>query len=323
MRPLRTLFLVLAFAIWNARTVASEEPRLGEAIVLPPFLVEDQRINSLFSRTDWLYSNGDGLEILSACPKDETEQFIRDIREQRAGFSQFIPDDLLLQTALPTTLILFPKTQKNEIDEQLVKEVERIPNASNATGHFSPMNDLRLSDPDSSFIFVVLDDWQWGWDICHGYPKGRGSARFYTPPYLRFLIGSRTPKLPQCFTTGIVRLYESLALNNAHTGKVSSAWTSPVAGPNNPWEYSEFEMDPWMSRASAAALREHAYAPRALVPMRELLVDTMATGKSDMYRRVWEAQAELFVRWAFSERIKDGKNRLLKFAVAAATKARY
>jgi len=307
-------------AVGNSRTVAAREARADDAVVLPPFLVEDQRISSLFSRMDWLYFQGGGWEVLSACPMDETERFIRGLREQRAALGQFIADDLVLHTALPTTLILFPKTQKSAMDEQMVKEVERVPSASAAAGHFRPMNDLRLSDPDSSFIFVILDDLQWGWDIRHGYPKGRESAPFYSPPYLRFLIGSRVPALPDWFTTGITRLYESVAFNNTFTGIISSAWTVTLVPPDNPWENSEFQMDPWISGASVAALRQHHKAPRPLLPLRELFVPVIATGGSDLYRRVWEAQAELFVRWALSDRIKDGKTHLKEFVEAAATR---
>ena len=318
MRLRRLLLSTLAFFAGYSRLVAAEEAHQGAAIVLPPFLVEEHRVSSLTGRLDWIYFQGDGLEILSACPEDETEQFIRDLREQRGALTQFIPDAFLLRTSLPTTLILFPKSQKNEIDEQMVKEVERIPSASNSAGRFTPIDDLRLSDPDSSLIFVVLDDWQWGWDIRHGYPKGRGLQLFYSPPYLRFLLGSRTPALPDWFTEGIIRLYESIAINDATTGKVSSAWAVPVVSPGNSWQDSDFQADPWMSPAYAAALRGHDDAPRPLLPMQELLVPSIAAGRSEIYRRVWESEAELFVRWAFSDRIENGRKRLLQFVEAAA-----
>jgi len=310
--------LALAFIAGYSRVFAAEDAGPGEPIVLPPFLVEEQQSSSRIGRADWLYWDGGGLEVLSACPEDETEQFIRDLRGQRAALRQIISDDLLLRTALPTTLILFPKTQKSAMDEQMVKEVERVPRALGVTGHFRPMNDLRLSDPDASFIFVILDDWQWGWDIRHGNPKGRGSAPFYSPLYLRFLLDSRAPALPRWFTDGITQLYQSVAFNDAFTGRMSSAWTAPVAYSDEPWQDSRFQKDPWTSEASAAALREHAGAPRPLLPMRELFAPTIAAGRSDMYRQVWGAQAELFVRWAFSDRVKDGRVRLQEFVEAAA-----
>ena len=199
-----------------------------------------------------------------------------------------------------------------------MKEVERIPSAG-ASGRFSPMNDLRLSEADSSFIFVILDDWQWGWDIRHGFPRGQGSALFYSPPYLRYLLDSRAPALPDWFVTGVTRLYKSIAFSDTVTGELSSAWTKPMAPSGNPWQDSAFESAAWTSRESAAALRAHPEAPRLLLPMQELFVDAAPAGRSAQYRNLWESQAELFVRWAFSDRIEDGRVRLQAFVGAAAT----
>ena len=53
--------------------------------------------------------------------------------------------------------------------------------------------------------------------------------------------------------------------------------------------------------------------------MRELFVPATPVGKSEKYRRVWEAQSELFVRWAFSENVDGGRERLRRFVAAAAT----
>jgi hypothetical protein len=315
----RLLLSTLALAATHPRLVADRDSGQSAPIVLPPFLIEDRRISSLTSRLDWIYFKGEGLEILSACPEDETRQFIRDLREQRAALTQFIPNDMLLCTTLPTTLILFPKSQKNGIDDQMLREVERIPNASTFGGRFAPLNDLRLSDPDSSLIFVVLDDWQWGWDIRHGYPNGKGLQLFYSPTYLRYLVESRVPALPGWFTEGIIRLYESLAINDATTGKISSAWAVPVFTRGNSWQDSSFQVDPWLSPLSQSALRRHDDSPRPLLPMKELLVPAVAAGKPEIYRRVWESQAEVFVRWAFSDRVKDGRANLMKFSEAAAT----
>ena len=164
----------IVFVICCLRSVAATDIAKDIPVLLPPFVVEEQRTSSAFSRLDWLFYKSDGLEILSACPQDETEQFIRNLRIQRSALSQFVADDLLFQTTLPTTLILFPKTEKTSIDQQMVKDVGNI-GVSHGSGHFSPMDDLRLSDPDSSYIFVVLDDWQWGWDIRHGFPRGQQS----------------------------------------------------------------------------------------------------------------------------------------------------
>jgi hypothetical protein len=78
-----------------------------------------------------------------------------------------------------------------------------------------------------------------------------------------------------------------------------------------------FEAEPWLSDEDAPALRRHPDGARPLVPMRELLAARYPLGKSDEYRRVWEAQAELFVRWALSGRVDGGQDRLRRFVEGA------
>ncbi len=317
MTPLRIPVLSLAFVIGLPWPGAAETEAPNPPVQLPPFLVEGERVSALFGGTDWLYCRDGEFEILSACPQDETEQFIRNLRAQRSALSRFIPDEMLPPSSLPTTLILVPKTQKDKIDEQMVREVERIPNAAQGRGNFAPMNDLRLSDPDSTFIFVILDDWQWGWDIRHGYPKGRESALFYSPQYLAYLLSSRTPALPDWYVTGVIGLYESMAFNNSVSGTLTSAWSAPVVSGENPWNNSSFERDAWLSNAAAAALRADPASPRPVLSLRELLVPTPDPGKSAVYLRVWKAQSELFVRWCYSDRMNDGQARLQAFAMKA------
>jgi hypothetical protein len=317
MKPIRRPILFLALALGLPWPGAAETEAPVPPVLLPPFLVEGERVGSMFGGTDWLYARDGEFEVLSACPQDETEQFIRNLRAQRSALRRFIPDELLRPSTLPTTLILVPKTQKNRIDEQMVKDVERIPKASKTGGSFLPMNDLRLSDPDSTFIFVILDDRQWGWDIRHGYPKGRESALFYTPQYLAYLLSAHTPALPDWYVRGVISLYESMAFNNSVSGALNSAWTAPLFSGGNPWDNVSFQRDTWLSDAAAAALRADPGSPRPLLSLRELLVPAPDPGKSAAYRQVWKAQSELFARWCYSGRITDGQARLQAFAMRA------
>lgn len=316
MKARRCIALGMVLGLWAPWAAAADSVH-DTPIVLPPFLVEDHPSKLSLDRIDWVYWQGDGFEVLSGCPDDETEQFIREMREQKAAFAQFIPDDLLLRTSLPTTVILFPKSEKARIDDQLLRDIRGIPQASNPANHFLPLDDLRLSDADSSYIFVILDDWKWGWDVRHGYPRGSGSALFYTPPYLRFLLASRVPALPSWFIVGITRLYSSMVLSGA-TGIQSSVFAVPTVA-DRPWERTQFLGDPWTSPAAAAALRANPQVPRALLPLDELFTPHFRTQKSAAYRQVWLAQSELFVRWAFSGRVKDGREHLRQLLEGLAT----
>ena len=126
-------------------------------IVMPPFLVEEQRTEL---EPEWIYGRDGNLEILSACAKEETQEFVTELRDQQNQLRKFIPDEFLTQVKVPTTIILFPKSRKQTLDEAMRREFEKMSNAP-ADARFSPLSDLRLSDPESTYIFVVLDDWDW------------------------------------------------------------------------------------------------------------------------------------------------------------------
>jgi hypothetical protein len=190
----------------------------------------------------------------------------------------------------------------DKLDKEMAQELEELSTASNDRSRFEPMNDLRLSDPDSTYIFVILRDWQWRTNQRMG---NRGPPTVCSPAYLHFLIDSRAPPLPEWYSVGVSALYKSSL----------SPELLPIA--NNGTE--DFEPDRWLSEDTARVLRSYGGAPRPLLPMRELLVPTIPAGKSEEYRHVWEAQSELFVRWAYSENVAEGRGRLRRFVAAAAT----
>jgi hypothetical protein len=281
----------VAFVAVSQPALRAADQDTEHVTVLPPFLVEEHEVKDWMNHPIWSYAQSGDLEILSACADDETQLFVQGLREQQAELSQFIPDEFLLHTTVPTTIILLPKSLKQTIDEELSRELEKLPAAASAGGRFQPMDDLRLTDPDSSYLFVILDDAAWKM-------TKRGSEFIFSPTYLRFLIESRAPTLPEWFSTGFTRFYTSLLY---------------------PWDRNGFEPDPWLSRDAASMLHHDATAPRPFLPMMELLIQRAPAGKSEEYQRVWEAQAELFVRWALSGRLTDGKERLWRFAAAAAS----
>jgi hypothetical protein len=146
----------LALSAGTPAILGSQAPA-DHVVVLPPFLVEEPST----SGPAWIYGEADGIEVLSGCYLEETQQLVQEIREQRFEINQFIPDEFLLRTKLPTTLIIFPESFKQTMDQAVVQEVEKTPDTSSAPDRFNPTKDLRLSDPDSSYIFIFLDDWEW------------------------------------------------------------------------------------------------------------------------------------------------------------------
>ena len=144
------------------------------------------------------------------------------------------------------TLILFPKSRKQTLDETMQHEFDRMPKAP-AGQRFTPLNDLRLSDPDSTYIFVVLDDWDWQtykWKRDQG--KMQASPFVRSPVYVQLLLGSRAPALPDWYIVGTTRLYETMVFESTAPRPFSpgadierapteghldpDAWISPGAG---------------------------------------------------------------------------------------------
>jgi hypothetical protein len=296
---------------WAFAVVAPVLPALGAApavdhpIVMPPFFVEEPKADAI----DWLYGADGDLQVLSGCSTGATSEFVRQITEQRNELRAFIPDEFLLHASLPTTLILFPGSLKKTMDQALARELE--PGDAAKPRRLSPMKDLRLSEPDSSYIFIVFDDAAQETD---GWPRPGGGPRstslrtaVQSPAYVRFLLNARVPALPDWYVSGCMGLYEAIEFDVGANSEV------------RPWQGVTFGADPWLSEGDASALRHHPEGPRPLVPMRELFAARYPSSKSDEYRRVWEAQAELFVRWALSRGEDGGPERLRRFVEGAAT----
>jgi hypothetical protein len=287
-------------------------PGADAPILMPPFLVEEQKGDGI----EWIYGSGGDIRVLSGCGTDQTAGFLLQIMEQRNELGRFIPEGFLLHEGLPVTLIIFPMSQKETMDKVL--ELELGQGAATSSRQFTPMNDLRLSDPDSSDIFIVFDDTVAKTDIWLR-DGGRTHSMNYptpvrSPAYVRFLLQARAPALPDWYVSGCVLLYEAMDFKAAAdaTGVASETERSPTEG-------ASFGPDPWLSDSDASALVRHPDGARPLVPMRELFAARYPSSKSDEYRRVWEAQAELFIRWALSGRVEGGPERLQRFVEGATT----
>ncbi len=293
--------------------IVGAAPVAEAPVLMPPFIVEGQRGDGI----EWIYGAGVDLRVLSGCGTDQTAGFLQQIMEQRSALGGFIPEEFLLHESLPLTLILFPKSQKEAMDKILQQELGQ--GTSPAYRHFTPMNDLRLSDPDSSDIFIVFDDTMAKTDVWAAGGAKVHSINYPTPvrspDYVRFLLRARAPALPDWYVAGCVRLYESMDFNQAPDTDLPRSELDRITVDGN-----TFGPDPWVSDSDASGLARHPDGPRPLVPMRELFVPRYPYPKSDEYRRVWEAQAELFIRWALSGRIEGGPDRLKRFVEGATTR---
>jgi hypothetical protein len=306
---------LLIMAARAAASGASQAPPSPETVVLPPFMVEDRKVEGVaYAGPEWLHAQVPGFEILSACAAEESSDFVRGLMDRRLELTRLVPDDFLLHTELPTTLILYPASLKQSMDDQMMQQVKGIALPAPAPSRFSPMNDLRLSEPDSSSIFVMLEDWDWQnsrWKRDSGLTHDFEVVN--SPAYVRFLLESRTPTVPDWYVAGVTRLYGTMLFQNLERPTIAlGAYMRYAPAPRH-----GFDSDPWISAESATALRANSGASRPLVPMGDLLVARVPAGRSEEYRRVWAAESELFVRFAVTNRVQDGQEKLRRLVAAA------
>ena len=128
-------------------------------------------------------------------------------------------------------------------------------------------DNLRLNDIDSTVVYAVIDEFSF-----------HGATFQFTPDQLAFLVGSRVPRLPEWFTTGILALFQEAKF----TGDTIA-----------------FGRAQWAPRAEAESIAARPDSSPPLLPMHEILERPCppAEGATLAAAQKWRAQAALFVRW--------------------------
>jgi hypothetical protein len=280
--------LLLLFGLGTGR--CAEKPS-GKTFVMPPFLVEEPRTKTS-DGPRWSYCEAYGFEVLSMCDSYNTELFIQRMKRRLTELALIIPDPFLQETSRPTTVILLPREMESARIEEMVRQLEDVPGTTSMADSFRPLDALRLSDPDSTYLFVVKDG-----ETPHD--MWLGARGLLSLEYVYERIERRTPVLPEWFCIGMTQLFRQYIRSRPQ---------------------SVIETDPWPRDAADSLVAEHPGYPGGVLPLGELFIAGAPEGRSETYRRVWEAQSELFVRWAFMGIIKGGRERLWRFATLAATR---
>jgi hypothetical protein len=287
----RQALWIAALAVPASVPVAlrAADPPPDHVFVLPPFLVEEAR-SKLLSPPEWTYAQAYGLEVLSACDAFNTELFMQRMKRRQTELALIIPDQFIRHTTLPTSVILIPTRLETSKIETMVQQLEDVPGTTSMADSFRPLDALRLSDPDSDYLFVVKDD-ETPFDMWRG-PRG-----LISPTYIYELVNERRPALPVWFCFGITRLFRQYIISRPE---------------------SKIEPEVWPDRDRNSLGGASGGIPGPLLPMDELFISGFPEGKSDAYVDLWEAQTELFARWAFTGAVRGGREALWRFANAAA-----
>lgn len=299
--PLRFISCVVALLTFAVARSAEPAPELPTE--LPPFLVEDDAN----TRIDWLYCEHSGIRVLSACTEEQTRGFTTDLLRNRAALHRFIPESYLFRSEVPHTIILFPRSHLRNLDEEMAKAVRAPEKSPSEQSRWKPIDDLTLGDRDSLFTWIIVNDHEWVQSSLTG--QGRLQV-IYSRDYLKRLLLAHAPPWPDWFVSGISRLYSaSLFPELKPPGQVLRRRTVDSKDC-----IESFEAQAWTSYPATRALREDAATPRALLPLEELLITNAPPETNAAYRQTWEAETELFVRWAYA----NGRERLWRLAETAA-----
>ncbi len=284
-RPFPRLALLLA-SLCSLTGAASAQDGADETVSLPPFFVEPP------SRPErWIHATGPGFELLTTNDADFARGYARQYYRQLDLVRQLVPDRYQWEPYLPTQhLVVGTDSRRQETDAAMQEALERFKQQSRAptgtkAGQTRFLPNLRISGHDSSTVFAFQDaperdlrndnftlrfiDGNLG-------RKVRDTPAFYfTAARLEEKLSRRTPALPPWFIAGLTGVYRNVFFSDQDVQVATLVWQSPDLS-------ASFRRDP-----------DH---PRELLVLSALFAAPPPDAPAQ--RRLWEHQAELFVRWA-------------------------
>jgi hypothetical protein len=278
--------LLPALLICGIVTVtAAPEAKVEMSVQLPPFIVE-----STIGPT-WRYTEIPRFQILSRCNDLTTERLALAFHRANQLLGLVLPERFQLALDIPQTLILYDENLWPVAEQQAVAAMLRanpparpddrpVPAASPRVS-LEPISgakflgadaaskgaidsffsNLMLTDADAIVTFALVSE-----------ATIDPQRSYLTPAYVDNLLRNRTPALPDWFTAGFLRLYDRMEFEDNTVTAKPRRWDFTRKPPANP--------------------KETAPDPE-LLPLAEFLGGNVPAGDPDL----WQAQAELVVRW--------------------------
>ena len=288
-----SMISLLAFCVsgTNAAEVGRSELSTEAIVSLPPLLVQSDQVGL------WHYGYFTDLQILSCCEEEVTRGFVHRFLRAKAEFAELVPEDF--RFAAPEFLILVPPARAKSIAKEMSQLMQEVSTSSPTISH------LRVSAEDMTATYLILDPESDSQAPVAGHQDLKWMEKVQEnrqPDYLRFtlsaeyisdqLTAQHHSMLP-CLVSGLIDTFE--AASETANGMYSDPDT-------------RLTMDDWR------AVRFDSEAPRPLLPLQELLSGPPAQNKDARYRRLWRAEAELFVRWALFGRSGNSADTFWRFA---------
>lgn len=273
-------------------------PPLRELVNLPPFVVDETLPNR------WRYAKIPGVEVLSCCSDDVTQQLIEQNDRLYQLLEVFLPRSLQPQFAVPTTYVLYPERGMPSLARKLSDTL--IGRTPMAVGNIQFMPNIRCPGVDSLVLCFVLKDFRSGWHQVQ-----------LTPGFLHYLLSARTPTLPQWYVDGMLELYRRASLSTDFSVGLGGSLGPPLpfgGGGRPPDNALKVDQTVWLSPQDTEMvvklsekksggeklypqLEKHLLKERQWVPLAELFAPWRSTNEQELW--LLRNEAALFIRWAF------------------------
>lgn len=290
---------------------ASAPPGADRLVLLPPLFVEE----SLLPAPRWRYARLHGMEFLSACDDNTTEQLIERVYHLNQRLEAFLPEEFRLRLSAPTTFVLYDATLPPVDFKEIIADMQQVPVSRPGGKPGSPeamtvkyLPNFRLSERDELAVFYVPKE----------NAGGVGDIHLHAG-FIRYLLASRTPPLPRWFVEGMMVLYQNslLEVEPIYPDRDAGAADEELTAVKFPFGSALVRLPAVMFGFETKRLLDRNPDWKAeLLPVAEVFGaappgDEMppgvahegaarTTGPDTRYLR-WSSQAALFIHWALND----------------------
>ncbi len=275
MKRLRLVLLALGLLAVPLR--AAED----QAVALPPFLVEE-----MSKGPPWRYTEAIGYEVLARCSDATTRRVLEVNHTLYQLLTDILPPSLRIDFTVPKALILYDQeltpaaskeviagllrdTKANEPPDIELSNGFRISRGGAAQRQMRFLPNMRLWDRDAMTVFMITrrDDFD-------------ASTMALTHNYVSYLVKGRVPTLPAWFIHGFLAMYDDIKFAGTRLNLAPLEWLSLA--------HTETVKKTPLTAPRAAALAD-LFAHRMPPSDPEQTYEPL---------KLWQATAQLFVRWA-------------------------
>jgi hypothetical protein len=285
-----TLLAMLAAISLNGWLVskAQEQNSQPVKVTLPPFFVEEKGPH-------WNYASTEGLEVLTRCDEDISQGIVRQVYKAQSYLDALLPKKYQVSKTLPRVLLIYPHEMKPSIPQGILSknndDNDSVANIDfrhdtrafdRRTIEFFPNLDLR--DPDSRITFFIAPSNQ-----------AEIADAVVTPQAVQQAMLERLPALPWWFTLGFSHMYRSLF---------------------NHYDQLGFKVMIFNNEEDTGSILKNPEYPRLLPPIKELFSEYGITSEVpdfDIRKIALLNEAELFLRWVYSDSTGKRREQLFQF----------